>query len=67
MNDLAPTDISPTPSDEEAVAIAVALELVWPRPVMVAAVTRPGAAGAWRWSGRWWADRPGPAARRRPR
>ena len=66
MSDTGASAISPTPTDEEVVAIAVALELAWPRPLMVSPVTRPAAAGAWRWSGRWWADRPGPAARRRP-
>jgi hypothetical protein len=60
--------ITPTPTDEEAAAIVAALELAWPRPVMV------GIAGAddaerspWRFSGRWWARRDIAADRRRPR
>ena len=58
--------ISPAPTEEEAVAIVAALELAWPRPVMLAPVTRAQPAAAWRWSGRWWADRQGPSDRRRP-
>lgn len=58
--------ISPAPTDEEAVAIVAALELAWPRPVVVMAAAQPAPAGAWRWSGRWWAERAIPANRRRP-
>ena len=58
--------ITPAPTDEELVAIVAALELAWPRPVVVEAVAAPSAAGAWRWSGRWWAKSPIPASRRRP-
>jgi hypothetical protein len=58
--------VSPAPSDEELVAIVAALELAWPRPVIVEAPALPSAAGAWRWSGRWWAKSPIPASRRRP-
>jgi len=55
--------ISPAPTDDEAVAIAVAVEALWPRPVVMSDDrTRPL---AWRFSGRWWqrdrlarADRP---------
>jgi hypothetical protein len=48
--------ISPTPSDEEAVAITAAMEFAWPKPVMVAesADTSGRRASAWRFSGRWW-------------
>jgi hypothetical protein len=49
--------ISPAPTDEEAAAIAAAVEFAWPRPVIViSAGPRPTAAGPWRWSGRWWAE-----------
>jgi hypothetical protein len=47
--------ISPTPSDEEAVAIAAAIEFGWPRPVVMAPDDRPARTTApWRFSGRWW-------------
>jgi hypothetical protein len=56
-------DIAPTPSDDEAVAIAAAIEAAWPRP---------GGAGAaatesprWRFAGRWW-SKPIPVRRDRP-
>jgi hypothetical protein len=55
-------DISPTPTDEEAAAIAAALELSWPRAVVGA---EPEAAPRWRFSGRWW-SKPVPVARQRP-
>lgn len=63
---VAGSTITPTPTDEELVAIVAALELAWPRPVVVETVMSPIAAGAWRWSGRWWAKSPIPASRRRP-
>jgi hypothetical protein len=61
-------NITPTPTDEEAAAIVAAIELAWPRPVLVAAApAAPSRAGAWKWSGRWWAKSPRPAGdRRRP-
>ena len=54
------------PSPEEMAAIVAAVELAWPRPVVLAAP----AAGtertsAWRFSGRWW-SRPTPVRRDRP-
>lgn len=56
--------ISPAPTDEEAVAIAAAVEALWPRPT-VAMVHAADGSLAWRFSGRWWqrdrmahADRP---------
>ena len=54
--------ITPTPTDDEAAAIVAAIELAWPRPVVVMedAVRLP----AWRFSGRWWAK---PVAARRDR
>jgi hypothetical protein len=49
--------ITPTPTDEEMVAIVAALELAWPRPVVLlsAPSNGPSKAASWRWSGRWWA------------
>lgn len=54
--------VSPEPTDEEAVAIAAALEVT--RPVVVVAPAEP-AASRWRFSGRWW-TKPVPARRARP-
>jgi hypothetical protein len=56
--------VHPTPSEEEAVAIAAALEVGWPRLVVASApddVQEP----RWRFSGRWW-SRPVPQRRARP-
>jgi hypothetical protein len=57
-------EISPVPSDEEAVAIMAAVDALWPQPG-VAAPTEQARTLAWRFSGRWWqrdrfshADRP---------
>jgi hypothetical protein len=48
--------VTPAPTDEEMVAIVAALELAWPRPVvLLSAPTGPSKAASWRWSGRWWA------------
>jgi hypothetical protein len=60
-------NITPTPTDEEAVAIVAALELAWPRPVLLAAADESVERSAWRYSGRWWARRDIAADRRRPR
>lgn len=51
--------ISPAPTDEELAAIVTALELAWPRPVIVAAAA-PSRSGStdWRFSGRWWNNGP---------
>jgi hypothetical protein len=56
--------IDPLPTDEEVAAIAAAIELSWPRPVVVAAGQGPHTP-AWRFSGRWW-SRPVAARRERP-
>ena len=56
--------ISPMPTDEEAVVIAAAIEALWPRPVVGENVVA-ARQNAWRFSGRWWA-RPGVARRDRP-
>jgi hypothetical protein len=48
--------VTPAPTDEEMVAIVAALELAWPRPVVLLSTpTGPSKAASWRWSGRWWA------------
>lgn len=53
--------IDPLPTDEEAVAIATAIELTWPR-----AITAPSVEPSprWRFAGRWWTK---PIAIRRDR
>ncbi|HNI35553.1 MAG TPA: hypothetical protein PLV93_09140 [Microthrixaceae bacterium] len=55
-------EITPTPTDEEAVAIVAAIEGAWPR-----AVAEPSRDDSprWRWSGRWW-TKPVVARRDRP-
>jgi hypothetical protein len=56
-------DISPTPTDEEAVAITAALDAAWPRAVVAAPeMTEPP---RWRFAGRWW-SKPIPIRRDRP-
>lgn len=59
-----PTEITPVPTEEEAVAIVAAVEALWPRPVVPEVRSR-ASSPAWRFSGRWWhrdrfaaADRP---------
>ena len=54
--------ISPDPSDEEVAAIAAAVELAWPRAVVVEPEVEES---RWRFSGRWW-SRPLPSRRDRP-
>jgi hypothetical protein len=51
------------PSEAELVAIVAAIELSWPRPVLVAPAT--DNENPWRFSGRWW-SRPVAARRDRP-
>jgi hypothetical protein len=55
-------EISPAPTDEEAVAIVAALDAAWPKAVVDAG---PAPVQRWRWSGRWW-SKPVPLSRRRP-
>ncbi len=59
-----PVPVSPPPTDEEAAAIAVAVDLLWPRAVEdeAAAARR---VSAWKFSGRWWSQ-PIPLRRARP-
>lgn len=55
-------EISPPPSDEEAAAIAAAIEVAWPRVGAVeSSVVEPP---RWRFAGRWWSK---PVAARRDR
>jgi hypothetical protein len=56
-------DVAPVPTDEEAAAIAVAVDALWPRPAAPGDddVRRPS---VWRFSGRWWSQ---PIPLRRPR
>jgi len=56
--------ITPVPTVEEAVAIAAALEVGWPRLVVADSGAR-NQPPRWRFSGRWWA-KPVPARRARP-
>ena len=57
-------DISPAATDEEAAAIAAAVEALWPRPMITAdgADRQPN---VWKFSGRWWSQ-PIPLRRARP-
>ena len=57
-------DITPAPTDQEAVAIVAAMQVLWPRVVLSDAEVRLREA-TWRFSGRWWA-KPVPARRGRP-
>ena len=54
--------IEPAPTDEEAAAIAAAIEVAWPRTAGPAADDR---SGRWRFGGRWWSQ-PIPLRRNRP-
>jgi hypothetical protein len=54
-------DVSPAPTEEEAVAIAAAIEVAWPRAVIAPPPAEPA---RWRFSGRWWVK---PIAARRAR
>jgi hypothetical protein len=55
-------DVSPVPTDEEAVAIAAAIEMAWPRAVAAAPLAE---SPRWRFAGRWW-TKPIPSRRDRP-
>jgi hypothetical protein len=57
--------VSPTPTDEEAAAVAAAVEHLWPRPVVLTAAEERQRVAAWRFSGRWW-SLPLPVRRDRP-
>jgi len=55
--------IRPDPTDEEVAAIAAAIEVAWPRPVV--ASDDDFEPSRWRFSGRWW-SKPLPTRRDRP-
>ncbi len=59
-----PQRITPDPTEDEAVAIVAAMEVLWPRPVIVDEEERRRQT-TWRFSGRWWA-KPVPTRRDRP-
>jgi len=48
--------ISPTPTDEEAEAIAAAVTMMWPQPVVASTSADKKVNESWRFSGRWWAS-----------
>jgi hypothetical protein len=52
------------PAEEELAAIVAAIEVAWPKPVVIAPApaTEPS---RWRFAGRWW-SKPIPARRDRP-
>jgi hypothetical protein len=58
------SDVSPTPTDEEVVAIMAGVEALWPKPAVIVD-SAPARSTSWRFSGRWW-SRPVPARRDRP-
>jgi hypothetical protein len=64
MSEVRPTEISPVPTDEEAVVITAAVQAMWPR-VVVVVDDEPATPSSWRFSGRWWA-KPLPQRRDRP-
>jgi hypothetical protein len=59
------SSVSPAPSDEEVAAIAAAVEVLWPKPVVAGAAPQAPRSAAWRFSGRWW-SLPLPVRRDRP-
>ncbi len=60
---ISPPDIVPTPSDDEAVAIAVALSMLWSSEPDDEPM--PSVDPRWRFSGRWW-NQPTPMSHQRP-
>ena len=54
-------EISPAPTEEEAVAIAAAVQVAWPG----GAAPAPEQTPRWRFAGRWWSQ-PIPLRRDRP-
>lgn len=59
---MSPGPVGP-PTEEEMVAIVAAIEMAWPRPVVVE--DRYEEPGIWRFSGRWW-SKPHTVQRTRP-
>jgi len=56
-------DVRPMPTDDELAAVMAAVEVLWPRAVLLSA--DPSVPAAWRFSGRWW-SKPLPLRRSRP-
>ena len=57
-----------SPDEEELAAIVAAIEVAWPKPVMVSQTqsqTQTPAPSRWRFAGRWW-SKPIPVRRDRP-
>jgi hypothetical protein len=55
-----------SPSQEELVAIVAAVEMLWPKPVIVQdQAAQENTQERWRFSGRWWV-KPIPSRRDRP-
>lgn len=57
--------ITPVPTDEEAAAIAAAIEIAWPRASLPSTWVVDDETNRWRFSGRWW-SKPVPSRRDRP-
>ena len=55
--------VSPAPTEDEAAAIMAAVEVLWPKPVVIGVPARPRS--AWKFSNRWWSQ-PLPLRRARP-
>jgi hypothetical protein len=60
-----PGTAPPGPSPDELAAIVAAVEVAWPRPVIMAPLPGPESPGPWRFSGRWW-SKPSAVQRNRP-
>ncbi|MEA3076972.1 MAG: hypothetical protein QOF60_1880 [Actinomycetota bacterium] len=59
-----PTSPSSDPSPQELAALVAAIELAWPRPVVVVDDEAARRASPWRFSNRWWQPRRSPAVDR---
>jgi hypothetical protein len=46
-------EMTPAPTEQEAAAIAAAVEALWPKPMLAVEADRDRTV-AWRFSGRWW-------------
>jgi hypothetical protein len=55
----------PVPSPDELAAIVAAVEMAWPRPVIMSPPPGSERPGPWRFSGRWW-SKPSAVQRNRP-
>jgi hypothetical protein len=55
----------PDPSPAELAAIVAAVEMAWPKPVVVQSEAGPEQPSLWRFSGRWW-SKPSAVRRERP-